>query len=165
MKKSIRPIVSDAGPLHYLVLIRAIDVLPKLFGHVLVPEAVTFELSRPATPSAVRAWLDAAPVWLERRQVPGVPDPSTGLRGAGERAAIALARSVDVPLLLIDDRAGEAMARSHGLETSGTLGVLVRAAQLGLVDLSAALTQLRATNFRCRPELLDAILVRRGGAT
>ena len=156
----MRPVISDAGPLHYLILVEAVDILPRLFGHVLIPDAVAIELSRPATTPAIRAWLDAAPAWLDRRQASDTPYLSAWPRGAGERAAIALAQSVDAQLLLIDDRAGGTVARSHGLETTGTLGVLVRAAQLGLMDLRTVLSRLRATNFRCRPELLDALLAR-----
>lgn len=33
-------VVADAGPLHYLVLIGAVDVLPTLYSRVLVPETV-----------------------------------------------------------------------------------------------------------------------------
>jgi predicted nucleic acid-binding protein len=61
-------------------------------------------------------------------------------------------------LLLIDDRAGDMAARARGLETTGTIGVLLRAAQSGFVDLPTAFTRLAATNFRYRPELLDALL-------
>ena len=32
--------VSDTSPLNYLILIELQDVLPKLFGRVLIPEAV-----------------------------------------------------------------------------------------------------------------------------
>ena len=44
----MRPVVADTGPLHYLVLIDAIDILPKLFGRVLIPEIVAVELSHSA---------------------------------------------------------------------------------------------------------------------
>ena len=40
-------VVADTGPLHYLVLIEVIDILPRLFGRVLIPEIVGAELSRP----------------------------------------------------------------------------------------------------------------------
>jgi predicted nucleic acid-binding protein len=78
----MRPVVADTGPPHYLVLIDAIDVLPKLFGRVLIPETVAVELGHAATPAAVRAWIDAAPPWLERRPAPPVDVPPQ--RGAGE---------------------------------------------------------------------------------
>lgn len=87
----MKAVVSDTGPLHYLILIDAVDVLPKLFRHVLVPEVVAIELSRPATPSKGRIWLETAPAWLERRAELGISGASDMQRGAGERAALALA--------------------------------------------------------------------------
>jgi predicted nucleic acid-binding protein len=151
------PVVADAGPPHYLILIDAIDVLPRLFGRVLIPDIVAVELSQAATPLAVRTWMQSAPPWLERRLMPEPFGVSTQ-RGAGERAAIELAQSVGAQLLLIDDRAGDLAARACGLETTGTVGVLLRAAPLGFVDLATAFSHLRSTNFRYRPELLDALL-------
>jgi predicted nucleic acid-binding protein len=85
--------------------------------------------------------------------------------GEGERAAIALAHAIGATLILMDDRAGVAAARSHGLEATGTLGVLVRAASQNLVDLPQAVERLKATNFRYRPELLDTLLDRHAGRT
>jgi predicted nucleic acid-binding protein len=156
----MRSVVADAGPPHYLVLIEAVEVLPRLFGRVLIPDIVAAELSQAATPPAVRAWMQSAPPWLEHHQMSPPFDVSTQ-RGAGERAAIELAQSVGAQLLLIDDRAGDLAARARGLETTGTVGVLLRAAQLDLVDLATAFTRLRSTNFRYRPELLDALLAQR----
>ena len=58
-------IVSDATPLNYLVVIAAADVLPQLYGRVLIPPAVRAELDHPNTPSAVRERLATSPAWLE----------------------------------------------------------------------------------------------------
>jgi len=38
-------VVTDAGPLHYLVLIGAVGVSEALYDRVLVPEAVAWELA------------------------------------------------------------------------------------------------------------------------
>jgi len=59
-----------------------------------------------------------------------------------------------------DDRAGVAAARAQGLSVIGTLGVLVRAARRGMVELEATFTRLRGTNFRYSPELLETLLAR-----
>ncbi len=60
----------------------------------------------------------------------------------------------------MDDRRGVAVARSQGLEATGTLGVLARAVARTLVDLPQAVQRLKAPNFRCSPTLLDALLAR-----
>ena len=151
-------IVADTGPLRYLVLIEAIDLLPRLFGRVLIPDIVGAELSRPSTPSPVREWLAGNPAWLERRANPPTLRTFPPQLDAGERAAIALAQAVGDALLLIDDRAGIEAARGRGVKATGTLGILLQAAGLGLVDLPTAFQRLKATNFRYRPALLDALL-------
>ena len=70
-------VVSNTSPVNYLVLIDLQDVLPALFGRVLVPNAVLQELRSPAAPPQVKNWLDA-----------------------GEREAIALAQSAGASLVL-----------------------------------------------------------------
>jgi len=65
-------------------------------------------------------------------------------------------------LILIDDRKGAAAARRKGFEITGTLGLLTRAAQRGLLDLAGALARLKRTNFHYRQELLDELLKKCG---
>ena len=156
----MRAVVADTGPLQYLVLIEAADFLPRLFGKVLAPDLVRTELSQPKTPTKVRDWLATQPQWLEPRATP----PETSLPfpqlGKGERAAIALAQEAQADLILMDDRAGVIAARSQGFRVMGTLGILDLGARHGWIDLQSAFTRLKATNFRYRPQLLDALLVR-----
>jgi len=40
-------IVADTSPINYLVLIKEIEVLPRLYGKIVIPEAVREELLRP----------------------------------------------------------------------------------------------------------------------
>lgn len=156
----MRAVVADAGPLHYLVLVEAIELLPQLYGKVLVPDVVCAELQNPGTPASVRTWLATKPAWLEVRPMPPVaPRPFPQL-DPGERAVITLAQAVGAALVLMDDRAGIAAARAQGLEATGTLGVLELAAMSGLIDLPSAVARLKTTNFRYRPQLLDALLAR-----
>jgi predicted nucleic acid-binding protein len=54
-------IVADSSPLIVLVNIRQIDVLPKLFGRVVIPPAVASELVAPSRPQAVRDFIAARP--------------------------------------------------------------------------------------------------------
>lgn len=76
----------------------------------------------------------------------------------GERAALALARTIGADLILIDDRGGVAAARAFGFAVIGTLGVLDLAARRRLVDIGDAVTRLIATNFRYRSEIIGALL-------
>jgi predicted nucleic acid-binding protein len=41
-------VVSNTSPLNYLILIEAIDILPRLFGTLAIPSAVCQELQHPS---------------------------------------------------------------------------------------------------------------------
>ena len=101
----MRLIVADTSPLVYLVLIDHIDILPRLFEAVLIPDAVQAELQSLLAPAAVQDWASALPSWVEVRQVLNLPDDAAFRSlGEGERAAIALALSIHADLVLIDER-------------------------------------------------------------
>ncbi len=53
-------VVSDTTPLNYLILIDVIDVLPKLYGTVMIPRAVWLEMSVPLAPASVRQFGEGA---------------------------------------------------------------------------------------------------------
>ncbi len=154
----VRRIVADTGPLQYLVLIGEIDLLPRLFGAVAIPTAVQAEMLHPEAPEAVRSWAGAPPQWLTVAPGPAEGGANLRRRGAGERAAIALALASEAELILMDDRAGVAAAMAQGLSVIGTLGVLVRAARHGMVDLEVVFTRLKGTNFRYPRNLLATML-------
>ena len=87
----MRAAVADTSPLRYLVLINAIDILPRLFDDVFVPDPVYAELRHARTPAAVSRWARSPPAWLTIAPTPAVRDPDLVRLDAGERAAIALA--------------------------------------------------------------------------
>ena len=156
-------VVSDTSPLSYLILIEEIELLPTLFRSCRIPEAVDRELRHPKAPPEVRRWILQRPPWLEVKTNPVVDGESLSadlaILHAGERQAILLAESLGSPLLLVDEKAAREVARSRGLEITGVLGVLMRAAQRGLVDPEVVLKRLRSTNFRMDRRLLEALLL------
>ncbi len=137
-------VVADASPLNYLVLIGDADLLYRLYGRVLIPQAVLLELQYPETPSAVVEWIKRRPAWLEVRQVAIRPEESSEQLDPGELEAIVLAEEYrpDV-LLLMDEETGRLEARRRNLPATGTLGVLDDAAVRSLVDFKAAIQRLR----------------------
>lgn len=154
----MRLVVSDSGPLHYLVLCEAIEVVPKLYGQLVIPSAVARELAHPRTPPIVRHWIQTPPQWT-RIQTPTQTDPATHL-GLGEREAIALALELKASLLLIDDRAARRIAVERGLSITGTVGVMEQAATSGCLNLSEALKKLSNTNFRINADVVREMMER-----
>jgi predicted nucleic acid-binding protein len=149
-------VVSDAGPLISLGRLDLLALLPAQFAQVQVPQAVLDEcLARPTLPDAVRIReavhsgsllvCDAVPVAANELDF-------------GERAAIGRALEIGAGLLA-DDRAARAWAEAHGLDVIGTLGVLVRARNRGLIPvLSPLLDQLRASGQRLSHGAIAAAL-------
>jgi predicted nucleic acid-binding protein len=140
-----------------------INLLPRLFGKVFVPDAVHKELCHPAVPPVVSDWIAGIPAWAEVTQVEAIDDAALQPLGAGERAAITLALSLHADLILIDERKGTAVALGKGFEVTGTLGVLRLAGRRGFVDLADSFARLRQTNFRYRQEIMDELLNQEGG--
>ena len=109
-------VVSDASPLHYLILIGQAELLGAIYGAVFAPPVVVEELSQLQTPKSVQNWIAAAPPWLivQAPRQTFVP-PELDL---GEAHAIALAKELNADTLLIDDREGASYALRAGLATS-----------------------------------------------
>jgi len=151
-------VVSDTSPLNYLILIGRINILPTLYGRLLIPQAVYEELSAPETPEAVREWRANLPSWIEVQPEQLTPDTGLNHLHAGERDAISLALSIQADGLIIDERRGREEAEKRGLKVIGTLGVIAAAHERGLLDLGETFDRLRQTTFHVSPKLLAAIL-------
>lgn len=147
-------IVSDSTALIGLSRVGRADLLPALFGRVLVPPAVIEEVFRagkryPNTATLLRAaWIERAPA---APPLPQVPHPL----GAGEREGLALAHARGLPLLT-DDRPARTFAETLGVPIIRTLGVLLRAEEQGLVpDALPVVDELIATGFRLHPRVVE----------
>lgn len=155
-------VVSDASPLHYLIECGAIEILPRLFGEVIIPPIVFGELQHERTPAVVRQWMSNRPSWLRLEQV-GRVDETLNV-DAGEREAISLALEIKAELLLIDDRRGRNEAMRRGLNVAGTIGLIEIGARAGLLNFSTAINRLRTTTARLDEEVIAAAQRRLAGS-
>jgi predicted nucleic acid-binding protein len=151
-------VVSDTTPINYLVLIDEIELLPTLFGKIIIPQSVLIELQRPEAPQIVRQWLADNPNRLEIKTAFSID--STINLGAGECEAISLAKELNADLILIDDRKARLAAIERGLTVAGTLNILELASIKNLLELSEVFDKLKNTNFRVSQILLDEALER-----
>lgn len=152
-------VVSDASPLNVLVRIGHVDILAPLFGSVLVPPAVEFELSHAGTPDVVRKWIAAHPTWLEVR-TPSKIDATLRIDDAGEVEAISLALELHADYLLVDDRKARRAATERGLSITGAVGVLELASARGLLELNDTFDRIRMTDFKVSERILREALER-----
>ena len=153
-------VIADSSPLHYLILINEVELLPRLFDRVLIPPVVAQELRRSRTPAPIRAWMSSPPEWLDVRPLRRRPEAALLRLGAGEREAIVLAQEVQAALLLIDDLEGREEAVRRALSVMGKLRVLELAAERGWLDLPATIARLQATSFYTPAAIVREMLAR-----
>lgn len=153
-------VVSDTSPINYLLLIHQIDLLPRLFERIIIPDAVRKEMLNEGAPSILQKWIKNPPLWLEVQTVSTI-DQSLNRLDIGEQSAITLAQTLPADLLLIDERLGRKKAIERSIQIIGTLGILDEAGERGWIDLAHSLTQLQQTNFRISRQMIKELLKNR----
>ena len=144
------PVICDTSAIQYLHQLGLLEVLRSLYQTVGVPMAVAAELD------AGRALGLSLPDlnqhdWIES-VAPTATDPRTLHLGPGEAAVISLLLENPKAVGVLDDMQARILARSLGLNLTGTLGVLIEARRQGLIaELSPLLADLRSLGFRLTP--------------
>lgn len=159
-----RIVLTDASPLIGLAIVDGLPWLNKLFGKVWMPpeveqEVLSGQVSRGET--AIREGL--AQGWLMLCQATPLT-PELPYLDEGEAACIrhALAGSAE-SLLLMDERAGRAIATEFGLKVAGTAAVIGMAKQRGLIPSAhAVFDRLHCSDFRISAEVIRTVLQRVG---
>ena len=83
--------------------------------------------------------------------------------GKGEASSIALAMEFEESLLIIDERKGRKKAELLGIETIGSLGVLIKAKEKGVIrEVREILELINQTDFRISPSVREAVLMQSG---
>jgi predicted nucleic acid-binding protein len=146
-------VVADSSPLIVLANIGHVEILPRLFGEVIIPPQVESEVLAASHVDAASKLIASKPAWLSV-QAPSA-NPTIPSLGAGETAAINLAEELRADLLLIDEVRGRNAAVTRKIRISGTIGVLELAASENLLDLKDAFERIKQTDFWISHQLLD----------
>ncbi len=151
--------MSDTSPLRYLVQLGHEQVLPQLFGEIVIPSFVRTEMQQPSTPQKVRAWAESLPDWITVR-APVTVDLTLKVH-RGEQEAISLALELGARLILLDDRAARLVAAQRGLRVTGLLAIVETAGERNLLSLPDTLNELRQnTSYRIDHRLVEQALAR-----
>ncbi len=157
-------VISDSTPLITLMKADRLDLLKSLFGEVLLPEAVFAEVT------SNEAFRDEADLirGSDYIKVVKVADPDrvaflqrvTGL-DRGESEAIVYADESKADLLLMDEAAGRKVAQNMKLPMTGSVGILVRAYQGGMLteeEIVTAFDRIRESNRHISEKLIQSAL-------
>jgi predicted nucleic acid-binding protein len=153
-------IVADTGPLIALAKIDQLDLLRHFYKKISIPETVFAEATQDLS------WHDASRIHVFVEQYVEVAlDKDSGIvkelfmrLDAGESQALALADAMNCPVLL-DERRGRTVAKQMNISIVGTVGLLVKAKQEGLiVELRKYLIEMTEHGYRLSPALIQQAL-------
>ncbi len=156
-------VISNSTPIIHLAKIGRLDLLQLFFGKIIVPQMVWKECTSPGEKRPeIESILDAD--WI---QVVKINDRIVTLLrhelDHGEAEAIALALERKATLLLLDDSDAREKARLYHLPITGTIGLLLRAYNEGLlVSLGKTLDELESSGFRLHAKFKESILKEAG---
>lgn len=140
--------VSNSSCLIALEKIGRLDLLSKVFDTVNIPPAVQSELGQKTDWLIVKTVENKAVVNSLKTQI-----------GDGESEAIALAIEMADVLLVLDDKKARRIAKQLGLNVIGTVGLLLRAKNRGiLTEIKPMLDALQAVGFRIAAALYQEAL-------
>jgi predicted nucleic acid-binding protein len=169
-------VLSNSGPLIALGKLDQLELLTELYGEVQIPRTVYDEV---VTDGLARGSPDALVVeqfWQNRGwpivEVPeGVLSAYTPLvtLHPGEREVLALAQTLDDPLVLFDEEAARSEGRRLKLRVRGTLGILVQAYRGGFLTFPQVESLIRSISARpdiwISTKLCDRVLASLGNST
>ena len=130
----MRKVIVNSTPLIALAKSGRLDLLRRLYGHIVIPEAVYREVTEKN--DVVSQDVSQALEWIQIVRV----DPNVDRRmyraklHEGEVEVMLLAQDTGADLVIIDDDAARKTAEYLGLPLTGTLGVLIKAKERGLLE-------------------------------
>lgn len=153
----IEKVVVNASPLILLFKSGLDDLLPQLFSTIIVPEAVWDEVSRGGD-TAAQKLLDNEATWITRITIQIPPEILVWNLGDGESEVLSLAFGNKDFRAVIDDKAARNCAKTIGIVTLGTGGILVLAKRRGLIDsVGEALDKLQAVGLYVSDEIIKLL--------
>ena len=152
-------VISNTSPLFYLHRLGQLELLHKLYGRILVPEAVVEELKAGGdqgedVPDITDYdWVEVCSV-----RVPEVVSLIVDL-GPGEAQVLAMALENSGSLAIIDDRLARELAKARNIRITGTVGILLKAKQAGYIkSVKSLLKTLTQLDFRLSKDVVETIL-------
>lgn len=154
-------VFSNTTPIIALSSIQQLDLLPELFGHIhLVNEVVDeCEMGGAIAVPSLRGlnWLtivDSTPV--SRSSILLELDK-------GEKHTLDMAEKYQADWVLIDEKIGRNMAEYLGLRVTGTLGILLKAKQQGLISsFLECVNTMQSHGIYYHPDLIKKLLIQIG---
>jgi predicted nucleic acid-binding protein len=142
-------VIVDTSAIQYVYQLDLFDLFLKLYSQIIIPAGVASEISQGLALGVslpdlnTFTWVKIVDVSTEQL-IPTLPN-----LGMGEREVISLSVNIPDSLAILDDGLARAYAKELNVAFTGTLGILLKAKQAGLLNmLSPVLIELNALGFR-----------------
>lgn len=119
--------ICNATPLINFAVIDRLDILQASFEQITIPQAVCDETTRPGFKGSPAVLQAVAFGRLQVRSVSTIPNTIPLELDDGEREVLALTLETGIQQVLLDEREARQVAQALGLQTIGTLGILLLA--------------------------------------
>lgn len=155
----LKKVISNTTPIITLLGIGKLELLKKLYGSVIIPEAVYAEIEQA---KQMRLYYDLSkPDWIEIRQTENkalVNHLQTFL-DPGEAEVLALAEEIKADLLLLDEKIARNYAQFNDYTITGSFGILIKAKEAGYIELvKPLLAKITDNGIYISPKLIKIIL-------
>lgn len=159
-------IIVNSTPLIILCNVGRVDILQKLYGQIVIPEAVYEEVTAKKD-SACQQLVLADWIHVERIKEQTAKKMYQAKLHDGEVEVMILAQEdKNTELVIIDDNAAKKTAKYLGLNVTGTLGVLLKAKRMGIIkEVSPIISEMRKKGFYVSGYLERIILEQAGELT
>lgn len=128
-------VIVNSTPLIALCGIGRLDLLKRIYGKIVIPEAVFREVTEKNDQAGQLIRLRPEWIVVERISDQTQKQMYRARLHAGEVEVMILAQELPVAdLVIIDDNAAKKTAKFLGLHVTGTLGVLLKAKRKGIID-------------------------------
>jgi predicted nucleic acid-binding protein len=125
-----RTVISNSTPIIALLRIGRLGILEKLYGAVIIPEAVHEEITVKDASA-----LDGVE-WIDVRNIANIAakEAFAATLHDGEVEVMLLAKEIGADLIIMDDGLARKHAKYLDLTVTGTVGVLLRAKRDGIIN-------------------------------
>lgn len=159
----IERVAVNASPLIALFKSGQAHLLPALFSEILVPDAVWREVTEGGHDDPAACGLLEVDWAIRQPSVAVDPLVAAWDVGPGESELLTLARARPYLRALLDDELARRCARTLGVRTLGTLGILLLAQRRGVIPaMRPAIAALRGAGLWLSDDLIRQVLEEAG---
>lgn len=157
--KKISPmhVVSDADVIIHLSKLKKLSLLQSLYKEVAIPEYVKLEILIKENTELQKAFNSFLKVFATPNDKAENIAKKHNIH-FGEAHVKVLGEDMKAKLFLSNERRVRKAAKEEGFAVSGTIGIILKAAKIGLIEKSEAWTlfeKMKAKDFRIHPDILQ----------